>query len=345
MRIRSVAHALPSRVVTNDDLIARILCETNGSIGGERRPAFETALRGYFERTGAVTRHHRADGERALDFGILAGRRALERAGLDPGDVDLLIYVGVGRGFLEPATANVFQSALGLTSATCFDILDACASWVRALDVARHMIHGGGARRVLLLNCEFNFEEYIRWDFQSADDLEHLGAGFTVGEAATAAVLEAGDEPDEFYRVFRTRGELHGLCQIPLPNAAQYLPEAGANGHRPLSFFAHATDLNNAAIADLEQLYWSDPCISRMPHDVIVGHSTSVPAARSVVKRLKLDTGRLVETFTRHGNTVSASLPLALSLAVDSGRLERGHRVLMVMASAGVTTGFCRLRW
>jgi 3-oxoacyl-[acyl-carrier-protein] synthase III len=323
VRIRSVAHALPSRVVTNADLIARILSEANGSMAGEKRPAFE----------------------RALDFGILAGRRALEQAGLDPGDIDLLIYVGVGRGFLEPATANVFQSALGLTRATCFDILDACASWVRALDVARHMINGGGARRVLLLNCEFNFEEYIRWDFSSADDLEHLGAGFTVGEAATAAVLEASDEPDEFYTVFRTRGELHGLCQIPLPNAAQYLPGTNGNGHRALSFFAHATDLNNAAIADLEALYWSDDNVCRASADLIVGHSTSVPAARSVAKRLKLDTGRVVETFTRHGNTVSASLPLALSLAIESGRLARGHRVLMVMASAGMTTGFCRLRW
>src|SRR5438874_1923002 len=125
MRVAAVEHALPARVVGNEELIQRIL-ERHRSHGAEQN-GFEPAVRTFFERTGARERRHRAPGERALDFGVAAARRALEAAGWVPSDVDLLLYVGVGRGCLEPATANVFHSVLGLTRATAFDILDACA--------------------------------------------------------------------------------------------------------------------------------------------------------------------------------------------------------------------------
>ena len=65
--------------------------------------------------------------EKAIDFGVDGGRQAIATAGMVPEDIDLLIYVGVSRGFLEPATANVFQHEFGFTKATCFDVLDACA--------------------------------------------------------------------------------------------------------------------------------------------------------------------------------------------------------------------------
>ncbi len=344
MRIVTVQRALPSQQVTNDDLVMRILSKTNGRVAESDKRRFEGSLRKFFGRTGAQTRFHRAPGERAVDFGVAAGRLALEKSGINPTQIDLLIYVGVGRGFLEPATANVFQDLLGLTNATCFDILDACASWLRAVDVARHLLRGGTLKRVMILNCEFNFEEYIRWDLASKDDLGHLGAGFTVGEAATATILEATEE-DGFYTVFRTRGRHFGLCQIPLPNAEQYLPAGYSNGHPPMHFFAYAVDLNTAAVAELADLYWSDPRLSGGGWDLVLGHSTSTPAAREVVEKLKLDASRLLDTFPRFGNTVSASLPLGMSLAIEAGRLERGDSVLMVVASAGLTAGFCRFEF
>ena len=344
MRIAAVEHALPSRKVANEELIQRILARYAERASGVPAGEFEFAVRRFFDRTGAVSRWHRGPGERALDFGVAAARGALDIAGWAAEDVDLLLYVGVGRGSLEPATANVFHAALGLKRATCFDILDACASWLRALDVARHMLHAGTIRRAMILNCEFNFEEYIRWDFRGPDDLARLGAGFTVGEAATATLLEGGDE-DEFHVSFRTRGELHDLCQIPLPNAHQYLPGPPSEANPPLGFFAHAIALNTSAIAMLERQYKDDPAFAAHKPDVIVGHSTSVPSRDSVARRLELDPARVVDTFERHGNTVSASLPLGLSLAVRERRLERGNRVLLIVGSAGVSTGICRFRY
>lgn len=344
MRIAAVEHALPSREVTNEELIQRILGRYDERANGTDAAEFEPAVRRFFDRTGAQSRWHRAPGERAIDFGVAAARQALDRAGWTADDVDLLLYVGVGRGCIEPATANVFHAALGLSRATCFDILDACASWLRAFDVARHMLHAGTIRRALILNCEFNFEEYIRWDFRGPDDLARLGAGFTVGEAATATLLEGRDE-DEYHLSFRTRGELHDLCQIPLPNAHQYLPAPPPEPEPSLGFFARATELNTSAIAMLEQQYHGDPAFANRKVDVIVGHSTSVPSRDSVVRRLELDPARVVDTFEFHGNTVSASLPLGLSLAVREQRLARGDEVLLIVGSAGVSTGLCRFRY
>lgn len=344
MKILGIARAIPGHEVSNEHLVERIMGHTTNAIPASDRPRFARELAVRFRSAGAVTRFHRAAGEYAVTLGLEAGRRALDRAGLGPLDIDLLIYVGVGRGFLEPATANIFQHKLGLTRATCFDILDACASWMRALDVAHHMLERGACRHVMILNCEFNFEEFIRWDFRSLGDLQHLWGGFTVGEAATATILGSGGE--DYHATFVTSGEHHGLCQIPLEHAPQFM-----NGTRPrcdalpLHFFVYAAELHQHAIRQLDRQFWSDPMLSKSRWDLIVGHSTSVPAARSVVRKLRLDPERVVETFSRFGNTVSASIPLGLSLALERGRLERGQQVLLITASAGLTTGFVSFRY
>ena len=160
MRFAAVAHALPSRLVTNDDLLERVAQQNRDLLSADRLREVSHYLEEQLRRAGAVGRYHRDDGESALDFGVAAGRLALERADLPASSVDLLVYAGVGRGFLEPATANVFQDALHLSNATCFDILDACASWMRAVDIARYMLTAGPARTAMILNCEFNFAEY-----------------------------------------------------------------------------------------------------------------------------------------------------------------------------------------
>jgi 3-oxoacyl-[acyl-carrier-protein] synthase III len=342
MKISAVAHAAPSKAVSNEDLIRRILDHADHQIPACEQSLFEIALRHLFKRTGAVTRFHRAPGERSLDIGRAAGRAALDRAGMEPRDIDLLIYVGVGRGWLEPATANAFQEVLGLNHATCFDVIDACASWLRAVDIVSHFLRAGTHRRVMVLNCECNFEDYIRWDFRSTRDLEQLFAGFTVGEAATATIFEAS--PSNGWQCsFRTSGEHHRLCQIPLPNACAFGGEPAGKG--TLKFFARANELHAHAIEQLHGHWLAEPAISEAPYDLALGHSTSVQAMQNVIDRLALDEARVFETFTRYGNTVSASLPLGLSVAVAEDRLVRGDQVLLVMASAGITTGLARFTY
>jgi len=344
VKILGIAHSLPSSVVTNEHLVSRIVSHELNTIPQPDRARFTEELSGRFERAGAVTRFHRAPGELAASFGVDAGRKALERAGLRAEDIDLLIYVGVGRGFLEPATANIFQHRLGLARATCFDLLDACASWMRALDIAHHLLARGVYRHIMVLNCEFNFEEFIRWDFRCLEDLDHLWGGFTVGEAATATILGADDT--DYHATFVTSGEHHGLCQIPLGHARNFLDGTPSKCDAPpLGFFVFAAELHQQAIAQLARQFWDDPRLASGRWDLVVGHSTSVPAARGVIRKLRLPPERTFETFSRHGNTVSASIPLGLSLALEAGRLEREDLVLLISASAGLTTGFMSFRY
>ena len=137
-------------------------------------------------------------------------------------EVDLLIYVGVGRGFIEPATAYVFQDLLGLRNATCFDVLDACASWLRAVHVARAFIEAGSYRNVLVLNAEFNanLESY---EVRSTNEFDSRFPAFTIGEAATATILSPSERDDEAVAEFRSFGDQRDKCIIPLENYRDYL--------------------------------------------------------------------------------------------------------------------------
>jgi 3-oxoacyl-[acyl-carrier-protein] synthase III len=343
VKFLSFAHALPSACITNQALLERVRRRNAGHVPKATTDAVCDVLAQQLDRAGAVMRFHASVGERAFDFAVSAGRRALDAAGVDASQIDLLLYVGVGRGLIEPAMANLFQHALRLSNATCFDILDACASWLRGVDVARHMMASGACRRVLILNCEFNFHAYEPAFVPSADVMTTMWAGYTVGEAATATVLsnEDGDEDGDapFHATFRNLGSGASLCRIPLPHAHGYLDAGAADAAQPLRFHAESNELAVRATQQLERQFHTDPRLAQHAYDIVFGHAASVPLSRNVLRRLELDEALHVEIFPTHGNTVSAGLPLAMSLALEQGRLRRGQRVLLIVGSAGITTG------
>ena len=126
-RPAAVEHSGPSLQVTNDDIIKELLARSARHLDVPSSALLARTLEALFKRSRSVVRYRHVAPEKAIDFGVDAGRQAIATAGMVPEDIDLLIYVGVSRGFLEPATANVFQHELGFTKATCFDVLDACA--------------------------------------------------------------------------------------------------------------------------------------------------------------------------------------------------------------------------
>jgi 3-oxoacyl-[acyl-carrier-protein] synthase III len=342
MKILSIGYALPSRKVGNEELIREIIEKNRGYLSDPEISSFEEKIRRFFKMSGTETRFHRNNGERALDFAVKAGRDALTRAGVRPEDVDLLIYAGVGRGWVEPATANLFQSELGLRSATCFDVLDACASWIRSLSIARSFLAQKIHKLVMILNCEFNFREYANFDIRNAEELENSFSAFTIGEAATATLVTASENDDSEF-TFRTWGEKHGLCKIALPNAEDFSP----NGERlkPMSFFTAPGELLSFTVRKLVSHFRESQTLAGKVHDIVIGHAVSVASTAKAVRLMGLDPARVFETHNRFGNTVSASLPLALAVAESEGRLQRGMRVLLVMGSAGVTTALASFEY
>lgn len=335
MKILSIGYALPSKKVTNEEMISEILHRNRDHLTTEASAVFEEKIRRFFRMSGTETRFHRGPGEKALDFAVQAGRDCLRKAGVSPEDVDLLIYAGVGRGWVEPATANIFQSELGLSSATCFDVLDACASWIRSLSIARSFLAQKIHRLVMILNCEMNFREYANFDIRSDQELENSFSAFTIGEAATATLV-AASETDESFFSFRTWGDKHGLCKIALPNASDF----SRNGEqlRPFSFFTAPGELLSFTVRKLVTHFKDSRDVLKRVPDLIVGHAVSVASTAKAVQLMGLDPSRVFETHDRFGNTVSATLPLGLAVAEDEGRLQRGNQVLLLMGSAGVTT-------
>ncbi|MFB3141930.1 MAG: 3-oxoacyl-[acyl-carrier-protein] synthase III C-terminal domain-containing protein [Acidobacteriota bacterium] len=338
MKILNISYALPSQEVSNENLIEELLEKNRKNLSSEELQQVETEMRKLFKMSGTVTRYHRGIGERALDFGVKAGKAALKKAGVKPEEVDLLIYAGVARGWIEPATANLFQSELGLKSATCFDVMDACASWIRSMAIAKSFLAQKAYKLVMILNCEFTFREYANFDFKSSSDLENAFSVFTIGEAATATLLTSNGAEDDSVFSFKSWGEKHGLCKIPLPNADDFSPNHTSDGLKPMSFFTMPGELLSFTVRKLVRHFKETQAIASKVHDIFIGHAVSVASTSRVVKLLGLDPSRVFETHARFGNTVAASLPLALAVAVAEGKLVRGMRVSLLMGSAGVST-------
>ena len=338
MRILNISYALPSRKVSNEELIAEVMEKNRGTFSNSELEALSSKLTRFFRLSGTAVRYHRTIGERALNFAVTAGKEALKKAGVKPEEVDLLIYAGVARGWMEPATANLFQSELGLSSATCFDVMDACASWIRSLAIAKSFLAQKMYKLVMVLNCEFSFREYANFEFENAEEVENSFSAFTIGEAATATLLTSEEGEDDSIFSFKTWGDKHDLCKIPLPNASDFTPDGTGNGHKPMSFFTVPGELLSFTVRKLVSHVKETQSIANKVHDLFIGHAVSNVTTTKVIQLLKLDPSRVYETHSRFGNTVSASLPLAMAVAEAEGRLVRGSRVLLLMGSAGVST-------
>ena len=153
MKILSIEHALPARRITNDWVLEQVRIHNRETLSPSELELVEARLTRFLASAGTEVRYAVEKDERALDLCLNAGRAALATAGVGPNEIDFVLYVGVCRGWTEPAMANVVQAELGLGNATCFDIVDACASWLQALHVAHAYLRGGIYRRGLIVNC------------------------------------------------------------------------------------------------------------------------------------------------------------------------------------------------
>lgn len=341
MRFLSITHELPSRAVTNAEVVAGVRAASAAHLSVAELETLDHLLERLFASTGTTVRYHRTDEERAVDVALRAGRRAIERSGLDPLDIDLLLYVGVGRGILEPASGTIFQDLLGLRNATTFDVLDACASWLRAVHLAKLYLDAGVYRNVMILNAEFEGREAHRLELRSLAEFEHWHPSVTIGEAATATILSAGDEAQDFVIDFRTRGDKRHLCFVPLPNVDQYFGSPLHPRHhiRPLQFVSFGMRLMETGADQLIDHYRCRPDFKDTEPDLIFGHAASDGMTRYIAAEIGVDLARVRLHHKDFANCVSASIPLAMSHALDEGVLRDGVRVLLMMASAGVTTG------
>jgi 3-oxoacyl-[acyl-carrier-protein] synthase-3 len=210
---------------------------------------------------------------------------------------------------------------------------------MRSLFIAYQFLKNRVYKHILVINGEFN-TEYGTCKITDPDQLEYRFAQCTVGEAATATILERnGEEGDQPYFEFKTDASLHALCKIPLPQVAQYSDEEVCPILDPLVFFAYSKELFKAALEQVTAAYFNSAELVRRPVDIAFAHSASRYQIEAVDKALG-GRGLTVNLFEEFGNTVSASIPLAMCQAIKQGRLRRGMRMLHVVGSAGFSAGF-----
>ena len=338
MKIASIGLQIPSLRITNEDILTTVT-NLNPTAPTAQVRRYRRQLGYLLERAGAGAHfiRDRANGEVALPLILNAAREALGRAEVQPSEIDLLIYCGVGRGFLEPATAYFISRALGI-ACECFDVLDACMSWVRALSIAQPFLASRSYSRILVVNGEFNVHEHGYPElFQGVqpEKLRYTFPAFTIGEAATATVLVPSESPWNFH--FRSDPSRAHLCAIPLTGHEDFSQPGeclAQNGVGQFVSFGH--ELLRAALDETVEFIRETYPI-RTCFDWWFPHAASAEMCRQAERTLSLHGKVCYDVFPRYGNLVSASIPAALHLAVEEGRLRRGQRIVLCPASAGMS--------
>ena len=316
---------LPARVLTNDDLSKMV----------------DTSDAWIYPRTGIRSRRIAGDGENVSDMAAAASREAMERAGVRPEEIDLLVLATITPDTPLPAASCLVQHKLGLVNATCFDIAAACSGFIYALDVARQYVLSGAARKVLVCGSE-KMSAITDWTDRTTCVLFGDGAGAVVVERS-----EGGTQNGILSTATGTDGSLAPLLSIEaggsaLPASAETL--AARRGFVKMdgrTIFKYAVR-NMAGIAAKAV---ADAGLRSADIDWFVPHQANMRIIQAVAKTMDMPMERVVSNIETTGNTTAASIPLALHEAVADGRIEDGDNVLFGSFGAGLTWGAAVVRW
>lgn len=344
MIIKGVAASLPSRVVTNDDIIEMIREESTQYDGDLDK--LLRIIRRFLHQSGLEERRWCERHESPIDHVAKATRAVLDESYLRRQHIELLIYVGVGRGFLEPGNSHMLADALGFHNAQCFDVVDACMSWVRALHLIDSLFKNGTYKNALLINAEFNIGQQHEQARHSAnikhqDELLYTFPMFTIGEAASATLL-LPDEPDNFDFYFSSRPDLSELATIPLEGYQGFchptdkIAKRGAN-----RFTSFGIDLHSHAHAEAVNVF--QKMSDRKNIDKVFVHASSKSEWTKFGQHIGIEE-KIHHVFQKTGNIVSASIPVALADALASGDVKRNDEIVFWVGSAGMSFNATKLR-
>jgi 3-oxoacyl-[acyl-carrier-protein] synthase III len=307
---------VPERVVTN----------------GELSELVDTSDDWIIERTGIRERRIAADSQALTDISLPAARQALEQAGSDGTDVDLLVVATVTPDMMFPSTSAILADQLGAKNAAAYDLSAGCTGFMYAIAQAYGMVAAGLARRALVVGGDV-LSRILDWSDRSTVVL--------FGDGAGAVVLEPAEEPG--FLAFELGADGAGGEHLWLPGSGSRKfedPEefVKMNGREVFKFATRV--LVSSAEAVLER------CGATIDDvDVYVPHQANVRIIDHATKKLGIPSDRVVVNVDRYGNTSSGSIPLALADAQADGRLQPGKLVLMTGMGAGLTWGSTLMRW
>ena len=316
-------HYAPAQVLTNRDLERMV----------------DTSDEWIVSRTGIRERRVAAANETTASMAAVAGRRAIAVAGLEPDDIDLILLATLSPDYWMPSTASLVKEAIGNTRAPAMDVAAACSGFVYAFSTAQAYIASGMARHVLVIGAEL-LTRFL--------DYTDRGTCILFGDGAGAVVLSASEEPGGALGIELTT-EPQGAYMIWIPAGGSKSPPSPGTISRREHFmrmegretyrFATKT-LASTALTAIARAGLTAADI-----DLFIPHQANIRIIESVAKGLELPMSKMFVNVDRYGNTSAASIPIALSEAVGSGRIKVGDHVVIVAFGAGFTSGAVAIEW
>ena len=319
-RIAGTGSYLPEKVLTNDDLAKFV----------------DTSDEWIASRTGIRERHLAAEGETTGDLAYQAAIRAMEAAGVDASELDLIVLGTTTPDLIFPSTACLLQARLGANGCPAFDVNAACSGFVYALSVADKFIRSGTVRTALVVGAE-TLTRMLDWNDRSTCVL--------FGDGAGAVVLKADDDTGILSTHLHADGAKKELLWNPVGVSVGFKPGEDNAGVKVLmtgnEVFKHAVKALDSVVEETLAANGLD----RHEIDWLIPHQANLRIIEATAKRLDLPMERVIVTVDRHGNTSSGSVPLALDEAVRSGKVQRGQLVLLEAFGGGFTWGSALLRY
>ncbi len=312
---------LPERILTNQDLSEMI----------------DTSDEWITQRTGVQRRHIAKDGEFTSDLALRAARQAMAQAGVEAGEIDLIVVGTTTPDDTFPATAVKLQCGLGMTRGAAFDVQAVCSGFIYALSVADGLVQSGQADTALVVGAD-TMSRILDWEDRSTCVLFGDGAGAVVLRRAERKIegpAERGVISTHLHSDGRLRDFLYCDGGPSTSRETGYLRMQGQE------VFRHAV----RKLADVATEALEANGLTPADIDWFVPHQANKRIIDGTAKKLNLPAKQIVLTIQDHANTSAASIPLALTQAVSDGRIQPGDLVLMEAMGGGLTWGAALVRW
>lgn len=320
--------SVPKRVVTNHDL----------------SKVMETSHEWIVERSGIEERRWVSEGETGASLATAASREALEKAGLEPKDIDLIVYATLSPDYFFPGTAVFVQRNLGIKNIPCLDIRQQCTGFIYALSIADQYIRSGMMKHVLVIGSEVH---------STGLDISTTGRDVTVlfGDGAGAAVL--GRATDDKHMILSTHIHADGA------EAEILWTEYPASAHDPRISVEAMAERKHFPVMNGKKVF--KHAVTRMPEalmegmvankltladiDMVIPHQANLRINQMVAKMIGLPDDKIHNNIQKYGNTTAATIPICMHEAIELGKIKPGHTVALVAFGAGLTWGSVFLRY
>ena len=316
-RIIGTGRYLPEKILTNFDLEKMV----------------DTSDEWIRTRTGIERRHIAADGETTSDLAYRASVAAIEKAGISPADIDLILVGTTTPDLIFPNVACLLQEKLGVRGGPAFGIEAACSGFLYSLATADQFVRSGQAKRALVVGAE-TMSRIVDWTDRETCVL--------FGDGAGAVVLERAEEPGIIYSQLgadgRYRELLYASTGVSTRPTAGDVPALRMKGHEVFKVAVKTLEGMVDEVMEANQL-------DKGAIDWLIPHQANIRIIKATAKRLQMPMERVILTVQEHGNTSAASVPMALDVAIEDGRVKRGDLLLLEAFGGGFTWGASLIRY